>query len=38
MSVKDEVVSRLDELGIPFERAEHEPIYTMEQCAHCSIV
>lgn len=36
MSVKDEVVSRLNELGIPFELAEHEPIYTMEECAHCS--
>ena len=36
MSVADEVVSRLSELGIPFELAEHEPIYTMEQCAHCS--
>lgn len=36
MSVKDEVTARLNELGIPFELAEHEPIYTMEQCAHCS--
>ena len=36
MSVRDEVLHRLRELGIGFEEAEHEPLYTMEQCAACA--
>ena len=36
MSVRDEVLRRLRELGIGFEEAEHEPLYTMEQCAACA--
>lgn len=36
MSVRDEVLLRLRELDIPFEEAEHEPLYSMEQCAACA--
>ena len=31
-TVKDDVFARLDEMGIPFRAAEHEPVHTIEDC------
>lgn len=32
MSVQDEVYEKLTEMGIPYEKIEHAPVHTMEDC------
>lgn len=33
MTIADQVYQKLNEIGIPFERINHEPVHTIEDCA-----